>query len=169
MEVMAQSRDNPQALNEDTINTTTNEVDIEMADIAEGNASTTLEEDCLPALREDEDMGDTEPDQLQNSEGVLEDAEPGRADEVPDSQEYLEGGGNEVENTTKHKATEERREDESDNSEDENDEDNSGDDNEAAPTQRNRQQEPPTANRRSIVHTTLTPRMGVPMAKAPRA
>ncbi|OAA53387.1 hypothetical protein LEL_11022 [Akanthomyces lecanii RCEF 1005] len=60
MEMMAQSRDNPQALNEATTNTTTNEVDTEMADTAERNATTTPEEDCLPALGEDEDMGDTE-------------------------------------------------------------------------------------------------------------
>ncbi|OAA57832.1 hypothetical protein LEL_10904 [Akanthomyces lecanii RCEF 1005] len=169
MEMMAQSRDNPQALNEATTNTTTNEVDTEMADTAERNATTTLEEDCLPALGEDEDMGDTEQEQLQNNEGVLEeDAEPGRPNKVPDSQEQLQGGGNGIENTAEHGATEEGREDEGDNSEDENDEDNSGDDDEAAPIQQSRQQEQPTANQTRIVRTTLIHRMGVSEIKPPR-
>ncbi len=169
MEMMAQPRDNPQALNEATTNTTTNEVDTEMADTAEGNATTTLEEDCLPALVEDEDMGDTEQEQLQNNEGVLEeDVELGRPDEVPDSQEQLERGGNEVENTAEHEATEEGREDESENSGDENDEDSSGDDDEAAPTQQNCQHKQPAVNSRNIARSTLIHRMGVPAVKPPR-
>ncbi|OAA57839.1 reverse transcriptase [Akanthomyces lecanii RCEF 1005] len=169
MEMMAQSLDNPLAPNEATTNTTTNEVDAEMADTAEGNATTTPEEDCLPALGEDEDMGDTEQEQLQSNEGILEEnAESGKAVEVPDSQEQLEGGGNDAENTAEHEATEEGPEDESDNSENENDEDNSGDDDEAAPTQQNRQQEPPAAYRRNILRTTPIHRMGVSEIKAPR-
>ena len=140
-----------------------------MADTAEGNATTTPEEGCLPALGEGEDMGDTEQEQLQNNEGVLEEnAESGKAVEVPDSQEQLEGGGNDAENTAEHEATEEGPEDESDNSENENDEDNSGDDDEAAPTQQIRQQEPPAAYRRNILRTTPIHRMGVSEIKAPR-
>lgn len=169
MEMMAESLDNPQAPNGATTNITTNEVDTEMADTTEGNVTKTPQEDCLPGLGEDEDMGDTEQEQLQNNEEVLEeDAEPGRADEVPDSQEQLEGGGNEVENTAEYEASEEGREDESDNSGDENDEDNSGDDDEAALILQNRQQEHPTATRRSILRTTLIHRMEVPETKVPR-
>ncbi|KAM3448788.1 hypothetical protein MY5147_009870 [Beauveria neobassiana] len=97
MEVMVQSLDNRQAPNEAMTNSNVDEVDTDMADTSEEAATTTPQDDYLPALGEDEEMGDTEQEQPQNNAAVIqEDDEPERTEEIPVSQEQVEGGGNEV-------------------------------------------------------------------------
>ncbi|KGQ07184.1 hypothetical protein BBAD15_g7497 [Beauveria bassiana D1-5] len=97
MEVMVQSLDNRQAPNEAMTNSNVDEVDTDMADTSAEAATTTPQDDYLPALGEDEEMGDTEQQQPQNNAAVIqEDDEPERTEEIPVSQEQVEGGGNEV-------------------------------------------------------------------------
>ncbi|OAA61592.1 Ribonuclease H-like protein [Akanthomyces lecanii RCEF 1005] len=170
IKVMIRPLDKPQALNsEATATSNVDAVDTEMAGTTEEDVHTTPQDDHLPALAEDEDMGDADQEQPQTNEGAMEEnAEPGRAEEVPDSQEQLEERENEIENTAEHQATEVEGEDKSENSNDEDDEDDYGDNDEAAATQQNHQHKQPATNPRNAVRTTLTRAMQVPARKVPR-
>ncbi|KAM3454106.1 hypothetical protein NHJ6243_008968 [Beauveria neobassiana] len=171
MEVITQPLDNSQAHNnEATTNSSMDEVDTEMADTTEEDVTTTPQEDCLPALGGDEDIRDTEQEQPQNNEGVIEeeDTELGRAEEAPDSQEDLERGGKETGNTAKHEATEEEEEVESDNSEDENDDDNDDDDNNTGTQQNHQHEEQPATNPKNVPRITLIRGTEAPATKGLR-
>lgn len=161
---MTQPLENPQVHNnEATANRNVDEVDTEMADTTEEDVTTTPQEDCLPALEGDEDMRDTEQEQAQNNEGIMEeDAEPGRAEGVPDSQEQLGRGENETGNTAEHETTEGEYESES--SVDEN-EDN---DDDADTEQNHPHEEQPAVNPKNVARTTLTQGTGAPMTKGIR-
>ncbi|KAM3463150.1 hypothetical protein MY5147_009717 [Beauveria neobassiana] len=171
MEVITQPLDNSQAHNnEATTNSNMDEVDTETADTTEEDVTTTPQEDCLPALGGDEDMRDTEQEQPQNNEGAMEkeDAELGRAEEAPDSQEHLERGEKETGNTAEHEATEEEGEVESDNSEDENDDDNNEGDNNTGTLQSHQHEEQPATNPKNVPRITLIRGTEAPATKGLR-
>ncbi|EJP64252.1 uncharacterized protein BBA_06634 [Beauveria bassiana ARSEF 2860] len=97
MEVMAPVTGQPASAQRGMTNSNVDEVDTDMADTSEEAAPTTPQDDYLPALGEDEEMGDTEQEQPQNNAAVIQEYnEPERTEEIPVSQEQVEGGGNEV-------------------------------------------------------------------------
>lgn len=145
MESMAQSLDNLPAQNNNATTTrNTDVVDTEMANTAEHGITIAQQEDYLPAIGEDEDMIDTEQEQLRNNEGAIEEEEEDveiRAEEVPDDQEQADEGEN---------ATEEEGDDETDDNEDEDEDDNDIADERGDTRQSHQHEEQATSNSKKV-------------------
>lgn len=106
------------------------EADTEMPDTAEDVITTSPQEDYLPAVGGDEDMGVAEQEQLQNNGGDIEEdegIETTRTEEVPDSQKQADEGENATKDVDEGEETEEEGEDETDNNGDEDDDNDNAD------------------------------------------
>ncbi|OAA34233.1 reverse transcriptase [Beauveria brongniartii RCEF 3172] len=173
MESMTQSLNNPPAQNNNATTTgNTDIVDIEMADTAEDGITIAQQEDYLPAVGGDEDMIDTEQEQLWNNEGAIEEEEDVEigVEELPDDQEPANEGENATEDVDEGEGTEEEGEDETDDNEDEDkDEDDNHIADERGDTRQSHQhEEQATSNSKKVPLLATSRRTGASVTKGLR-